>query len=331
MKHKIFVFLIAFVSVVNVCTGTAYAENNNEETTEAWTTSSEETVTKTTLTSEPTEEITSDNTISADEFYSQSENLQGQIDEIRQMFEENGYNIDGINGNMEGISAEIDGLQVSLDDLYTLLNTVQSNQSSSGAGTPQTVNAQQPATIVQTTEPKPTAVTTVTTTTVAADTSPNGYLVEKAEKDSDKRDFITVTTRDGHVFYIVIDYESDDKHVYFLNSVDTEDLKRILETGTSNNTEKPTESETQTVSDETGSAPKSEQSKPKNDYTLLLIIGVVAVVAFVFVIKKKLSGKKKYDDDDSDSDYNENDDFTEEAPEEFTREDTEENDEESEK
>lgn len=325
MKYKIFAFLIAFVSVVNVCAGTAYAENDNEEATEAWTTSSEETVTETTLASDP------DNTISADEFYSQSENLQGQIDEIRQMFEENGYNIDGINGNMEGISAEIDGLQVSLDDLYTLLNTVQSNQSSSGAVTPQTVNAQQPATIVQTTEPKPTAVTTVTTTTVAADTSPNGYLVEKAEKDSDKRDFITVTTRDGHVFYIVIDYESDDKHVYFLNSVDTEDLKRILETGTSNNTEKSTESETQTVSDETGSAPKPEQSKPKNDYTLLLIIGVVAVVAVVFVIKKKLSGKKKYDDDDSDSEYNENDDFTEEAPEEFTREDTEENDEESEK
>lgn len=328
MKNKFLAFLVAFAFVFNACTGSVFAENATEETTEAWSTAPDEVTTETiteTTTSEqePNEEIVPDDTISADEFYSQSENLQGQIDEIRQMFEENGYSLDGLNGDMEGISAEIDGLQMSLEDLYSLINTVQAQQSKA-VDTPQSVNEQNQPTAVQTTAPI-TTTTITTTTTVAADTTPNGYLVEKAEKYPEERDFITVTTRDGHVFYLVIDYESDDKRVYFLNTVDTEDLKRILETGTSNsgnNTDKPKESETQTVSSENITTAKTETATPQKSNMMIYIIGGIGVAVFVFLAKKKLSGKKNKYDDEADSD-----DFTEEQPEEYVNEDTEEKDE----
>lgn len=55
------------------------------------------------------------------------------------------------------------------------------------------------------------------------DTSGNATLIqsEKILYDSEEMQFISVTTKDGHVFYVLINYsaESGEDNVYFLNNV----------------------------------------------------------------------------------------------------------------
>lgn len=190
MKTKILSFFIA-LSLVNVLPTTAWATGQEKQQAKI---TSEEVI----------EDTSEDATVSLEEFLRNNEDMQAQIDEIRQLFEDNGYNIDGLNGNVENLNGEIDGLQMSLNDLYSLINTLQAQPKASNASSSSSsgITPQQ-----ATTAPTQTTTTTTTVTTAAPNTEPNGYLVEKAEKTPEERDFITVTTRDGHVFYIVIDYE----------------------------------------------------------------------------------------------------------------------------
>lgn len=47
--------------------------------------------------------------------------------------------------------------------------------------------------------------------------------------DNENLQFITVTARDGNVFYIIIDKGSTSENVYFLNTVDESDLAALVE------------------------------------------------------------------------------------------------------
>ena len=74
---------------------------------------------------------------------------------------------------------------------------------------------------------------TATTETVIED---NRTLTPKGNADllddvSDSEDlqFITVTARDGNVFYFVIDHAAENENVYFLNVVDESDLEALAE------------------------------------------------------------------------------------------------------
>ena len=64
------------------------------------------------------------------------------------------------------------------------------------------------------------------------DTSGNASLIksEKIIYDTETMQFIAVTTKDGAVFYILINYSADEEEetVYFLNKVDTFDLYSLL-------------------------------------------------------------------------------------------------------
>ena len=50
--------------------------------------------------------------------------------------------------------------------------------------------------------------------------------------------FMTVTTRNGHVYYIVIDRTANSQNVYFLNQVDEYDLMNVLSDGDKEQLEK---------------------------------------------------------------------------------------------
>lgn len=57
----------------------------------------------------------------------------------------------------------------------------------------------------------------------------NLTLVDDLDEDASKAmQFMTVTTRDGSYYYIIIDRSGTNENVYFLNAVDTVDLMRLM-------------------------------------------------------------------------------------------------------
>ena len=67
------------------------------------------------------------------------------------------------------------------------------------------------------------------------DTDGNATLIkkEKVIYDSEEMQFIAVTTKDGSVFYVLINYSAagDEDNVFFLNKVDDYDLYALLYSG----------------------------------------------------------------------------------------------------
>lgn len=169
------------------------------------------------------------------------------------------------------------------------------------------------------------------------DTDGNATLIkhEKIIYDSEEMQFIAVTTKDGDVFYILINYsaEGDEDNVFFLNKVDDFDLYSLLYAGneseegknpveqaekyadaatnggaSSENPDNVEETTAETESSEEVSAKK--QASPMNSNMLILIgVGALAIVGgALFVLKSGKFGKKKNVkvedfDEDYDDDY----------------------------
>ena len=68
------------------------------------------------------------------------------------------------------------------------------------------------------------------------DTDGNATLIKSEQiiYNTEEMQFIAVTTKDGHVFYVLINYTADngEDNVYFLNKVDDYDLYALLYAGT---------------------------------------------------------------------------------------------------
>ena len=185
----------------------------------------------------------------------------------------------------------------------------------------------------ETTE-NPTEMTTTEKTTVDYfdddyyDTAGNATLIKEESiiYDSEEMQFIAVTTKDGHVFYVLINYsaESGEDAVYFLNKVDDYDLYALLYAGdeennitpeqalqaaenangrVKNNSENPTENSSEADENEEVSEPVQTSKNPMNMNMIYLVVGVVGLVAVGFV-GLKLMKKPKKNVNVEDDDYN---------------------------
>lgn len=56
-----------------------------------------------------------------------------------------------------------------------------------------------------------------------------GSILDSATEQEDEKQFYTITTEDGNVFYLIIDGKRDSQNVYFLNGVTEEDLMALAE------------------------------------------------------------------------------------------------------
>ena len=130
--------------------------------------------------------------------------------------------------------------------------------------------------------------------------------------DNENLQFITVTARDGNVFYFVIDHGAESENVYFLNVVDEADLNALIEKEETDVPEEPVEDPDTEKPDE-GLEPivDVEPEEPEGNNTGLIIILVIAVVAGIggYYYKVILPKKKLNDADDiEDFDFGDEDD-----------------------
>ena len=174
------------------------------------------------------------------------------------------------------------------------------------------------------------------------DTDGNATLIkqEKIIYDSEEMQFIAVTTKDGSVFYVLINYsaEGNEDNVYFLNKVDDYDVYALLyqddedsqntnpdsaaaEAASNANKGKNNNNVVNEATTTTDSAAQQTSSKNQsNGSKTLMITGVgVAVLAaagFIFYKMKNGKSKKKSNSDDFDGFEDDFDDITTESEDE---------------
>ena len=180
--------------------------------------------------------------------------------------------------------------------------------------------------------------------------TPSGNLSlvdDVSDTDAEKMDFMTVTSKDGHVFYIVIDHNAASQNVYFLNQVDESDLMALMsdqdkealktdkETSESESADteevvKPTvRNTTEDNPDTSKTSQKTEEAKENavNSNMILAavlgIIGLIVIAAYYFLkIKPGKGGSSIADDLEfyDDEEYEKDDDEAEPEFEEETGE-----------
>lgn len=159
----------------------------------------------------------------------------------------------------------------------------------------------------------------------------NAQLVDDVS-DNENLQFITVTARDGNVFYFVIDKGAQSEDVYFLNTVDESDLEALAlksdkkptatskpeqtentaETDSTENDKKNTDSKTEKTE-------QPEQNRPKNNSGLFIILALAAAAGIGGYYYKVILPKKKLEQADDLDDF----DFEDEDTETVVNEDEE--------
>lgn len=147
----------------------------------------------------------------------------------------------------------------------------------------------------------------------------NMELVDDIDGDETDMQFLTVVTKDGHYFYIIIERNKDSENVHFLNQVDIRDLLTIMsedEVKEYQESQKKDEPETVTpvITPDPEPEPEPKPQTPEkeskaNPFLTLGLFGLIgAAVAggYYFVKIKPSKDRGGYDDDldfDDDADY----------------------------
>lgn len=151
------------------------------------------------------------------------------------------------------------------------------------------------------------------------DTDGNATLIKSEQiiYNTEEMQFIAVTTKDGHVFYVLINYTAanGEDNVYFLNKVDDYDLYALLYAGEDEESKitpeqahkaaenangrvngSAAEDETAETAEDTESETEVQQQKPPvNMGSIYLVFGAIALIgigAAGFILTKK-KGKSK--------------------------------------
>lgn len=142
----------------------------------------------------------------------------------------------------------------------------------------------------------------------------NGEVLDNATSENGK-EFFTITTPDGNVFYLVIDRERGDHDVYFLNAVTENDLLALAEKSeTSEDTSPPAPSTPEPTESSTSEPEPVEtpEKKKGGNNTLLIIIVVLAIggaIYYVKVLKPKAKAANDFDDED-DEEFEEEEEYS---------------------
>lgn len=150
--------------------------------------------------------------------------------------------------------------------------------------------------------------------------SGNLSLVDDVTKEDEKEvQYMTVQTRNGEYFYLIIDKTGNGQNVYFLNMVDEKDLTAILSEEEQKEINEPEKPPVEIdLDDEKEEIIEKEPEKKTGSFlSLFLFVAIVVgiLTGYYFLKIKPGKTKKEYPDEFS---FEDDEDIGEEGPEELT-------------